>query len=224
MTKALSLHPDKLRPNAWNSNVMSPENEAKLDEAIKRFGFFKPIIVREVEDGYEILGGEHRWQSARRLGLKSIPVMNLGKIDDQRAMEISLADNARYGVDDAVSLSQLLSQLDSVEDLQDFLPYTDSELRSIFTSTDIALDDLELDEEFDASDTEVEEPPVVKAPKTHTIMRFKVTLADAEKITALITRIQKTHGLTESDALTNAGDALIHLLFAHAETPEEVEQ
>ena len=39
-----------------------------------------------------------------------------------------------------------------------------------------------------------------------------MTLGDAERLTALIAETQKIQGLTTSDELTNAGDALVHLL------------
>lgn len=214
MTNQLSLHPSILRPNPWNSNIVSPDNERKLDEAIKRLGFFKPVVVREVAgvEGYEIIGGEHRWGSAKRLGLEAIPVINLGMIDDTRAKEIAVADNSRYGADDSALLAQILEDI-GLDNVQDFLPFTDADTRSLFSSIDIALAELDL-EETDAPEAKVDEPAQPKAPKTHTVMRFKVSLGDAEKITELIARTQKDHGFTTSDDLTNAGDALAHLLVS----------
>lgn len=203
----------ELNPNDYNVNVVSPENEAKLDASLKRFGVFKPIVVREVDGSYEILGGEHRWLSAKRLGMKTVPVVNLGPISDAKAKEISLADNARFGADDSVALAELLKSLPDAEHIGDFLPFTEADLRSVFSSS-IALDDLEdldLDESFDKTE-ESDEPAPAREAKTHTVMRFKVLLADAEAITAKIERTKKTYGYTAEDALTNAGDALVQLL------------
>ncbi len=58
-------------------------------------------------------------------------------------------------------------------------------------------------------------------------MRFKVTNADAEKITREISQVRKTHGFTAEDDLTNAGDALVYLLLggnpgAHAPAAPEI--
>lgn len=228
MPKALSVHPDHLRPNPWNTNSVGPENEEKLIEAIRRFGFFKPIIVREIDDGfgatvYEILGGEHRWQAAKTLGLEEVPIFNLGVVDDQRAKEIGLADNARYGVDDTIELARLLEEMGNADDLQQFLPYTETDIQSIFSSVNIALDDLDLDENFETPEKDPE-PPTLKAPKTHTIMKFKVPLADAERLTALIAKTQKKFGYTASDEMTNAGDALVHLLLSGAQPDEDGEE
>lgn len=216
----LNLDPEKLIPNGWNTNIVSPDNEAKLEESIKRNGLFKPVVVREVNGSLEIIGGEHRWSIAKKLGLAEIPVINLGPIDDKRAKEISVLDNARYGADDTLSFAELLKGLGDVGELQSFLPFGDEDLTTIFSSTDIALDDLEIDGNFEAPTTEAPEPPSAKAPKTHTQMRFKVPIRDAERLTALIARTMKAQGFTTEDELTNAGDALVHLLVGQFDTKQ----
>lgn len=212
MAQYLELKPSQLRKNPWNTNKVTPENERKIRASLKRNGVFKPIIVRETDEGvYEILGGQHRWEQAIELGLDKLPVFNLGRIDDKRAKEISLADNARYGTDDTIELAELLKTLDT-DELQVFLPYGESDINEIFSSN-IALEELELEEDIE---TKLETPddlePVAKPAKTHTIMRFKVPIADAERITALIATTQKEYGFTEADELTNVGDALVHIL------------
>lgn len=219
---ALTVPVGDLTPNPYNTNIVSPENEAKLDAAIKRFGFFKPITVRETESGYQILGGEHRWEAAKRAGLKEVPIFSVGKISDKQAKEIMLADNARYGADDTISLAELLSEIGEPEEIQQYLPWTESDLTQIFASVDIALDDLELADDFDAKDEKASELSS-KTPKTHTILRFKVSIPDSERITDLIARIQKTNDFTKADELTNAGDALVHALGLHREVSLEDE-
>ncbi|CAO3459704.1 hypothetical protein [Azospirillum argentinense] len=207
----LYLDPRALTPNPWNTNVVSPENEAKLDASIQRLGVFKPIVVREVEGIHQIIGGEHRRDSAIRLGMDRVPVINLGPIADPLAKEISLADNARYGADDMLSLAGLLDELGNAHELTTFLPYTDTDLNAVFSSSSIALDALDYDET--AGPDEPAEAPAPKAPKTHTVMRFKVPIEDAERLAALIQAAQKEQGFTAEDQLTNAGDALVHLLL-----------
>lgn len=217
MPVALSVSPSLLRPNPWNTNFVSPENEEKLLASMRRFKLFKPIIVREIEeDGetvYEILGGEHRWEGAKRLGYTEVPIMNLGAISDTEAKEISLADNARYGSDDSAALAALLSELGSTDDLQSFLPFTNPDLKSIFAASDIALDDLELDDPIAETVAEPQDEPEAKPAKTHVIMRFKVSIADSETIAEKVARTKKEQGFTSGDDLTNAGDALVHLLI-----------
>lgn len=214
----LTLDPRTLRPNPWNTNHVSPENQAKLDEAIGRLGMFKPVVVRETAAGFEILGGEHRCDSAVRLGLESIPVISVGPISDKLAKEIGIADNARYGTDDILSLAGLLESIGDEHDLSSFLPYTDTDLKAIFATANIDIDSLDFDESGD--EIEIPEISPAKVAKTHSVMRFKVPIGDAERISKLIDRAAKSQGLTESDALTNAGDALVHLLLGSGDGDE----
>lgn len=206
-----------LRKNPWNTNRVSVDHEGKIRASIARNGMFKPIIVRQVAeiDGYEIIGGEHRWEQAIELGHAEVPICNLGYISEIKAKEIGVIDNARYGADDTLSFSELLKEIGNIEELQDFLPYGDADLDAIFSSSSIALDTLGIDENFDRDSDLEHEAPVPKPPRTHTVMRFKISLGDAERITALIAKTQKENGLTAADDLTNAGDALVQLLLQH---------
>ncbi|SCW95584.1 ParB/RepB/Spo0J family partition protein [Ancylobacter rudongensis] len=204
-----------LRPNPWNTNRVAADNEAKIRASIERNGLFKPIVVRQVKDvaGYEIIGGEHRWEQAKELGMTEVPICNLGFISEKQAKEIGVIDNARYGADDTLSFAELLKELGDADELQEFLPYGETDLNAIFSASDIALDSLEIDESFEReAEAAEEEGPVTRPAKTHAVMRFKLSLGDAERVTALISRTQKEQGLTTADDLTNAGDALVHLL------------
>lgn len=208
--KAQMADPRKLRPNPWNTNVVDAANEAKLEESLKKFGMFKPVIVRELPTGeLEILGGEHRAGAAVRLGIKDIPIMNLGPIPDAEAKKIGLVDNGRYGNDDSLQLAALLKELGDIDDLASFMPYSDQDFNNIMEAAEINLDDLEA---LPALDPSAAPTPLLSAPPTHTIMRFKVPIEDAERIGELINHVIKIQGLSGSDSLTNAGDALVHLL------------
>lgn len=198
---------ERLEPNPWNSNHVSPENEKKLDASLKRFGLFKPVLVRELPNSrLQIIGGEHRWSAAKRLGYTTVPIINLGRITDHRAKEIGLADNGRYGEDDTLQLGALLKEL-GADNIADFLPYTSTDLENIFTATSIALDDLDLDGDKKLPDLNTPPP----AP-THQLMRFKVPIADVAWVQALVEREMKAGGFTKEDSLSNAGNALVNLL------------
>lgn len=199
---------DRLTANAFNVNVVSPENEAKIEESLKRNGFFKPVLTRQLEDGrLEIIGGEHRWQAAKRLGYDTVPVINLGEITGERAKEISLIDNGRYGHDDSYKLAELLGDLGNTDDLATFLPYSSRELDSIFTSVSISLDDLELPDDIENVSLPKERPV-----QTHSIVRFKVPIEDVATITDLIEQTMKVQKFADEDSLTNAGNALVHII------------
>ena len=201
---------DALNPNPWNTNHVSAENEKKLEASFKKFGCYKPIVVRQLDSGeLQILGGEHRWRTARKLGYKTVPVMNLGTVSDQVAKEIGLVDNGRYGEDDALELAALLNGMDNLDEIMGFLPYAEDDLSAIFASTSIDFDSLDIP---DDADDKIPELPTTAKVQTHQVMRFKVPIEDSEKITALIERTMKSQGFTDDDSMTNAGNALVHLL------------
>lgn len=209
------VDPAALKPNSWNVNVVGAENESKLEHSLDRLGQFKPVIVRELADGtLEILGGEHRSRIAQRSG-KKVPIINLGKVDDQRAKEISIVDNGRYGADDALKLNELLSSLGSADEIASFLPYTDAELAALASSVSIALDDLDLPE-----DDELPTPSAKTGP-TSQIMRFKIPVEDTGLVTEVIEHLIKSEGFSDSDSLTNAGDALVVLCRKYKESFNE---
>lgn len=208
----LSVEPELLQANPWNTNIVSPANEAKIDESIKRLGLFKPIVVRSTpgSETFEVLGGEHRWRAAIRMGLKSVPIIDLGDISDKKAKEISLIDNGRYGVDDAVGLAKLMKELGTPTELSAFMPFTDADMNALFKSVEsIDLDGLSLDDE----PTPDEDPSEASTSgPTHQILRFKVPVEDAGWVSERIEKVMKAQGFTKADSLTNAGDALVHLM------------
>jgi len=206
------IDPKLLVPNPWNSNVMSRENEAKLTESLKRNEMFDAVIARELDDGtYQILGGEHRTKIATKLKKKEIPVIVLQNISDNRAREISLAHNARYGSDDSLKLSELFNSLEDSKILANILPYSEIEIDTWMSATKIDLDLLVPLDDDDLGEPQKPEP--TSAPKTHTIMRFKVPIEDAAQIEDIIKNVIKVNGFKDSDSLTNAGDALVHILI-----------
>ena len=211
--------PRTIQPSPWNSNVVSYENAVKLKASLQRLGVFKPILVREATDGViQCVGGWHRNEQAIELGLSEVPTINLGLISDEKAKEISLADNARYGIDDTLALSELLEGMDLGE-VEHILPWSNQDLAAMTASLGVDIDSLDLDDDIILEDDadEPEEAPAPKAAKTHQIMRFRPSLADAARISALVTAAMKSEGFTTEDDLTNAGTALAFLLLNGAD-------
>lgn len=203
-----------LVPNPWNTNDFTRDAEKRLDESVRRNGLFKPILVRSKADGtYEILGGQHRWEAAKRAGYVEVPIFDVGNVDDRQAKEISLLDNGRYGQDDAVKLGELLSEIATLEELTKFMPMDEVEITSIVKTTEIDLDTLGLSEEDSEDDIDLDTTPLSKPPpKTHAIMRFKVPVSDLELVEKVIKGIIKDHHLKDPDSLINAGDALVSII------------
>jgi ParB family chromosome partitioning protein len=70
-------------------------DEAKLQElaaSIKEKGILEPLIVRRVDQGYEIIVGERRWRAAQKAGLQEVPIL-VKEAQEREVLEISLIEN-----------------------------------------------------------------------------------------------------------------------------------
>lgn len=209
------IPPDHLLPNPWNTNRVSAEGMEKLARSLQRNGWVKPVIARDLDGTLQILGGQHRVEAALDLGMSTVPVLNLGVMEDGRAKEIGLIDNARYGADDASELAELIADLGGAKEIGEFLPFTDAELAALGTVIeDDDIDDL-LDGDEDQDKTKPD--PTTKPQKTHQTMRMKVPVEDADMVSELLGEIMSDQGFTESDSLTNAGDALVFMAIKYRE-------
>jgi ParB/RepB/Spo0J family partition protein len=160
MSKAFELvevEVAKLKPNPWNPNRMSDEMYHKLREYIKREGLVEPIVARPKSDGYQILGGYHRWKIAKDLGYETVPCAVV-ELDDRRAKILSVNLNEMKGQSVSSLLSILvhdLSQELTLEDLESQMPYSEAELKDALELMKIP-DGLEalLDEEVEKAERE----------------------------------------------------------------------
>ena len=120
--------------------------------------------------------------------------------------------NGRYGEDDTLMLAELLSSLGDTQDILNYMPYTNEELEGIFLSSSIALDELNIDDDDDNLSTlSLSEIPL-KPLQTHQIMRFKIPMEDAAGLQKLIESTMRSQGYLDEDSLSNAGNALVHLI------------
>lgn len=216
MTRQLvieNISPDLLQPNPWNTNVVSPEMEERIEAGLRKMnGFFKPVVARRLPDGtLQILGGEHRTRAAQRLKMPTVPVVVLDGVSDKEAKTIGLMDNGRYGEDDSLRLNALLRELDT--ELVELLPYDDKDLATLFaTPSGVDLDKIGFDDADDDITPEIEK---VRPTVTHELMRFKVPVEERESIDKFLQHVVRTKGLGgEKDPMVAAGMALAEIVRA----------
>ncbi|SHK00733.1 ParB/RepB/Spo0J family partition protein [Paramaledivibacter caminithermalis] len=84
---------DDIKPNMNQPRkYFNKEKIKSLEESILNHGIIQPIIVRKLENGYEIVAGERRWRAAKNSDLKEIPCI-IKELDDEKLMELSLIEN-----------------------------------------------------------------------------------------------------------------------------------
>jgi ParB/RepB/Spo0J family partition protein len=69
-----------------------PGDVDELMLSIQEKGILEPLLVRPVDDRYEVVVGSRRFEAAKRLGLKKVPAVSKA-MPDEEALIISLVEN-----------------------------------------------------------------------------------------------------------------------------------
>lgn len=132
---------DKLVPYARNARTHSPEQVNQIAASITEFGFVNPVGV---DSGGTLIWGHGRVMAAKQLGMKTVPVIELGHLTDAQAAALRIADN-QLGLNASWDLELLRGEL--VE-----LQAADYDLKSMGFS-DAALSTLIDEPEIEQADT-----------------------------------------------------------------------
>jgi ParB family chromosome partitioning protein len=109
--RSLEVDSDLLRPNRFQPRAhIDDERIEELSRSIKSNGIIQPIVVRRVEQGYEIVAGERRWRAAQRVGLLKVPVV-VRDIPEERLLAVALIENIQRedlnAIEEAVAYRRL---------------------------------------------------------------------------------------------------------------------
>ena len=66
----------------------------ELAESIRKYGIIQPVLVREIDGGYELIAGERRLRAARRAGLSSISAW-VRPATDVEMLAMALVENVQ---------------------------------------------------------------------------------------------------------------------------------
>ena len=87
------LYLDDIIPNRFQPREIFEERPLKeLAVSIKEHGVIQPIIVRKVNDKYEIIAGERRYKASALAGLTKIPAI-VRDLDDKESSKVALLEN-----------------------------------------------------------------------------------------------------------------------------------
>ena len=86
---------EKIRPNRLNPRLsINSETLNQLVSSIEQTGLLQPLLVRRVNDEYEVVIGERRYRAAQKVGLKKVPVI-IRKYTDDEVIELNLVENVQ---------------------------------------------------------------------------------------------------------------------------------
>ena len=102
---------DLLVPNPRQPRQDVEESHLEeLAQSIRSHGIIQPILVRHVDNRYEIVAGERRWRAAQRAGLLKVPVV-VRAVADEKLLEVALIENIQREDLNAIEEAQAYRRL-----------------------------------------------------------------------------------------------------------------
>jgi len=103
------IHPNPHQPR----QAMDDAKLQELAESIKEHGIIQPIVVTQVDSGYQIVAGERRWRASQRAGLEQVPVF-VKEITPQQMLELAIVENIQRAdlnpLEEAQAYAQLMEE------------------------------------------------------------------------------------------------------------------
>ena len=91
--KVLDIEVDQIKRNPRQPRTHVDEDSlASLAESIREKGIIQPIIVRKIDDGYELIAGERRTLAAKKAGFDLVPAI-VYNVSNQESLEFALIEN-----------------------------------------------------------------------------------------------------------------------------------
>ena len=148
---------DKLLP--YINNPRKNLNIDKVASSIKEFGFQQPIVV---DKNYTIIVGHTRFEAAKKLGLKEVPVQ-IADLTEHQARSYRIADN-RLNQDatwDTKLLNLEFNDLLSNNINLDILGFSNDELDNLLLKTDEE-SDIDLNENIESQEQRINDIKMVQ--------------------------------------------------------------
>ena len=111
---------DTIDPNPFQPRrSFDPSEIATLADSLRQHGMLMPVIVRAVEDRYQLIAGERRLRAAVEAHLHEIPARVM-ELDDRRVAELAMVENLQredlHALDKAVAFRDYLDRYEVTQE------------------------------------------------------------------------------------------------------------
>ncbi len=107
------LEVEMIRPNPHQPRREFRDQQLEeLASSIRADGVIQPLVIRRVEDGYELVAGERRLRAAKLAGLEKVPVV-VREIQDDRLLEVALIENIQREDLNPIELASAFERMSS---------------------------------------------------------------------------------------------------------------
>ena len=197
MLKVQQIELSMLKP--WEDNPrINDEAVDAVAKSIESFGFNVPILC---DQQFTIIAGHTRWKAAKKIGMKSVPVITLELSEAQREA-FAIADNKTGEIADW-DYSRLRKILEKLKCRKIDLPslgYSQGELQALLVQQ----------KEFDWK--AFEERFKSELTSMYVLFPIKVSLEMKEAFKRTIKELADEHGIKEKDSAKAAGQVIALLL------------
>jgi len=109
-----------IRSNRYQPRVKFSESELEaLSLSIKEQGVIQPLLLRKIEDGYELVAGERRLRAAKMAGLREVPCV-AKNFSGSQMLEISIVENIQREnlnpIEEAEAYHRLITEFKLTQD------------------------------------------------------------------------------------------------------------
>ncbi|HEX9711839.1 MAG TPA: ParB/RepB/Spo0J family partition protein [Actinomycetota bacterium] len=106
---------EAIRPNPRQPRAgIDQDGLAELAASIRSVGVLQPILVRPVDDGYELIAGERRWRASMLAGLERLPAIVRSSGDEDMLRDALIENLQREDLnplEEAAAFRQLVDDL-----------------------------------------------------------------------------------------------------------------
>ncbi|MFQ6092868.1 MAG: ParB/RepB/Spo0J family partition protein [bacterium] len=111
----------RIKPNPYQPREeMDNVNLDELKRSIVEKGILQPLIVRQVEDGFQLIAGERRYRAAKEAQLKTVPAIVMDVSAPEEMLELSLVENIQRedlnAIDQAKAYKRLMDEYTLTQD------------------------------------------------------------------------------------------------------------
>jgi len=133
----------KIKRNRHQPRKVFKEDEIKqLAESIRENGQIAPIVVRKIDDNYELIVGERRWRAIQLLKKETINAVVI-EADEKTSAVLSIVENVQRedlnSMEEAESLERLIKEFDmSHEDVAKYISKSRTHVTNIIRLNDLS--------------------------------------------------------------------------------------
>ena len=133
----------KIKRNRHQPRKVFKEDEIKqLAESIRENGQIAPIVVRKIDDNYELIVGERRWRATQLLKKETINAVVI-EADEKTSAVLSIVENVQRedlnSMEEAESLERLIKEFDvSHEDIAKYISKSRTHVTNIIRLNDLS--------------------------------------------------------------------------------------